>query len=73
VQVKSGRVRNGCVEFNTCSTDHGRGRQHDVGRADIIAVHVASTDIVDVVPVEDCPSGKGLTLDAWIHGLQAAA
>jgi hypothetical protein len=65
VQVKSGRVRKGCVEFNTCSTDHGRGHQHYRGRADIIAVHVASTDLVYIVPVDDCPSFRGyLRLDA---------
>lgn len=59
LQVKSGRVRNGCVEFNSCSTDHGRGRQDYRGRADVIAVYVASLGQVFVVPVDDCPSYKG--------------
>jgi PD-(D/E)XK endonuclease len=64
IQVKSGRIRNGCVEFNTCSTDHGAGRRGYVGRADVIAVHVSDPDSVFVVPVEDCPASKGfLRLD----------
>jgi hypothetical protein len=65
VQVKSGRVRKGCVEFNSCSTDHGRGRQHYKGRADVIAVYVASLRRLFMVPVDDCPSFRGyLRLDA---------
>jgi hypothetical protein len=55
VQVKSGRVRNGCVIFNTASTDHGRGRLDYRGRADVLAVHVASISRVFMVPVDDCP------------------
>jgi hypothetical protein len=65
IQVKSGRVRSGCVEFNASSTDHGRGQLHYRGRADVMAVYVASLDRVFVVPVDDCPSFKGyLRLDA---------
>jgi PD-(D/E)XK nuclease superfamily protein len=65
VQVKSGRVRNGCVEFNSSSTDHGRGQRDYRGRADVIAVHVASLTTVFMVPVDDCPSSRGyLRLDA---------
>jgi hypothetical protein len=61
IQVKSGRVRNGCVRFNTCSTDHGRGRQVYRGRADFIAVHCPQPDQVFMVPVDDdCPSYLGL-------------
>ena len=56
LQVKSGRLRNGCVMFNTCSTDHGSGRQDYRGRADFIAAYVAELDRVFVVPVNDCPS-----------------
>jgi hypothetical protein len=65
VQVKSGRVRNGCVIFNTASTDHGRGRLDYRGRADVLAVHVASISRVFMVPVDDCPSYVcSLRLDA---------
>ena len=27
VQCKTGRLKGACVDFNSCSTDHGRGRQ----------------------------------------------
>ena len=60
MQVKSGRVRQGCVRFNTCSTDHGAGRQSYQGRADVIAVYVHESDSVYVVPVTDCPSFQGM-------------
>lgn len=53
VQVKSGRVRGGCVVFNCCSTDHGRGRSDYVGKADVFAVHELSSDEVYVVPVAE--------------------
>ncbi|MCW2968801.1 MAG: hypothetical protein JWM71_2573 [Solirubrobacteraceae bacterium] len=59
VQVKSGRVRKQCVEFNSSSTDHGRGQQPYRGRADVIAVHVEVLDEVFVVPVDDCPLYRG--------------
>ncbi len=65
VQVKSGRIRKGCVEFNCSSTDHGRGPRHYRGRADLFAVHLSDTARVFVIPVDDCPSSKGyLRLDA---------
>ena len=65
LQVKSGRVRKGCVEFNASGTDHGRGRLHYRGRADVMAVYEPSLDRVFIVPVDDCPSFKGyLRLDA---------
>ncbi len=53
VQVKSGRVRNGCVVFNSCSTDHGRGRLDYVGRADVFAVHAPPAPDIYVVDVAD--------------------
>lgn len=51
VQVKSGRVRGGGVVFNSCSTDHGRGRTDYVGRADVFAVHAPTADGVYVLDV----------------------
>jgi hypothetical protein len=55
IQVKSGRIRNRCVLFNTCGSDHGRGRKDYRGRADCIAVYVRESDGVYVVPVDECP------------------
>lgn len=60
IQVKSGRIRKGCVRFNTCSTDHGNGRQPYNGRADVIAVHVSQNEDIFVVPVGECPSFRGM-------------
>ena len=59
IQVKAGRVRRGCVEFNSASTDHGRGQQHYRGRADLIAVYEPNLDEVFVLPVDDCPTSRG--------------
>ena len=59
VQVKSGRVRAACVEFNASSTDHGRGQQPYRGRADLIAVYVASSAQVFMVPVDECALYRG--------------
>lgn len=53
VQVKSGRVRNGCVVFNSCSTDHGSGRLDYTGRADVFAVHAPPAPDIYVIDVED--------------------
>jgi hypothetical protein len=60
IQVKSGRVRGDCVRFNSCSTDHGSGRQSYDGRADVIAVHVRELDSVFMVPVAECPTRLGM-------------
>jgi hypothetical protein len=59
-QVKSGRIRNGCVVFNTCSTDHGHGRQDYRGRADRIAIHVPRWPEIYVVPVDEFRSYTGI-------------
>jgi hypothetical protein len=65
LQVKSGRVRKGCIEFKASSTDHGRGQLHYRGRADVIAVYAVALARVFVVPVDDCPVFAGsLRLDA---------
>jgi hypothetical protein len=54
VQVKCGRIRDDCIAFNTCGTDHGRGRQDYIGKADVFGVHAPQLDRVYVVPVEEC-------------------
>ena len=59
IQVKCGRVRDECIQFNTCTTDHGRGRQSYKGKADYIAVYVDSIDRVFFVSVDDCPNYIG--------------
>jgi len=58
VQVKSGRIRKGCVEFNCRGTDHGRGTGSYLGRADVFAVHVHATGTQFVVPVAEAMASK---------------
>ena len=53
VQCKTGRLKGTCVDFNCCSTDHGRGRQSYVGRADVFGVFCPAIERVFMVPVED--------------------
>lgn len=60
IQVKCGSMRGDCIRFNTCSTDHGMGRQSYQGRADVIAVYVEESESVFMVPVSDCPSYQGM-------------
>jgi hypothetical protein len=59
IQVKSGRVRSGCVRWNTHATDHGRGPLHYRGRADYFGIFVESIDRCFMVPVDDCPLREG--------------
>jgi PD-(D/E)XK endonuclease len=64
IQVKSGRIRSGCVLFNSCSTDHGKGRRPYRELADVIAVYVRELGTLYIVPVDDCPGYVGsLRLD----------
>jgi hypothetical protein len=58
IQVKSGRVRKGCIEFNCCGTDHGNGRTSYEGRADVFAVHVHETGQQYIVPVDEAMGSK---------------
>ena len=52
VQCKTGRLKGACVDFNCCSTDHGRGRQSYLGRAEVFGVFCPQIDRVFIVPVE---------------------
>jgi hypothetical protein len=71
IQVKAGRVRRGCVEFNSASTDHGQGQRHYRGRADLIAVSVPALGRIFMVPVADCPISRGcLRLEATRNNQQ---
>jgi hypothetical protein len=54
VQCKAAReARNGCLQFNGRTTDHGRGRLRYDGLADVFGVHDAATGRVFLVPVRD--------------------
>jgi hypothetical protein len=72
VQVKTGWERDGCVLFNSCSTDHGHGRQDYRGRADVFGVYAPTLDRVFMVPVAAAPTRvMRLRLTATRNGQRA--
>jgi hypothetical protein len=56
VQCKSARRSKGCLIFNSCRTDHGRGRLPYAGLADVFGVYSPDTGLVYLVPVAGTPS-----------------
>jgi hypothetical protein len=52
VQCKTAWSRQGCIVFNSHSTDHGRGPQSYVGLADIFGVYFPPEGSVYLVPIE---------------------
>jgi hypothetical protein len=58
IQVKSGRIRRQTIEFNSASTDHGRGRQPYRGRVEYFAVHAHQLDRLFMVPADQCAKYK---------------
>jgi hypothetical protein len=62
VQCKTGRLRKGVVEFNTVSVrtnTQGWYRRGYEGEVEFFGVYCVATDAVYLVPIEDCPRGKG--------------
>lgn len=51
IQCKTARRRNGCLIFNSRTTDHGRGRLPYDGLADAFGVHSQADGRVFLVPV----------------------
>jgi hypothetical protein len=51
VQCKTAWPRGDCLVFNSCSTDHGRGREDYRDRADVFGVACPGDDRVFIVPV----------------------
>lgn len=52
VQCKTAWPRQGCILFNSASTDHGRGALSYVGLADIFGVYFPPHKSVYLVPIE---------------------
>src|ERR1700746_3087726 len=52
VQCKRAWPLQGCVAFNSRSTDHGRGPQSYLGWADIFGVYFPPADRVFLVPID---------------------
>ena len=54
VQVKTGRLRNNTIQFNTSSTTYEKGWKDYRGSADVFGVYCHETDTVYIVPVLEC-------------------
>jgi|SRR5215207_2484805 len=59
VQCKCSRLYEGCVVFNSRSTDHGLGPRDYRGIADLFGVYFPPTGDVFLVPVDDAPTRAG--------------
>lgn len=55
VQCKTGRLKNGAVQFDACSSQahRGKGKQDYRGQADVFGVYYPDRDEVYLVPVEE--------------------
>jgi len=56
VQCKAARLRDGCLIFNSRTTDHGRGRLSYLGLADVLGAHYAPSRAVYLLPVQEATS-----------------
>jgi hypothetical protein len=63
VQGKTAWRSGGCLIFNAYSTDHGRGQQSYVGRADVFGVYSPADDSVYLVPIGDVKSDGRLRIE----------
>ena len=72
VQVKTGRLRQGCVHFAAWSHNGSRGSHHKkryTTRADIFAVYCPDNSKLYLVPVEDVALEGRLRIDAPRNGM----
>lgn len=58
IQVKTGRISNGAVRVDTCSsyTHRGGGKKGYRGEADFFAVYCPDNGKIYMIPVEEAPS-----------------
>lgn len=63
VQVKTGRLRNGCVEFNTTNVNCFNGKRKSyVGQIDYFVVYCPDTDKLYKIDIEDASCGSSMSL-----------
>jgi len=62
VQCKTGRLRQGAINFKTCSShEHrGKGTRNYYGQADLFGVYCPETDAVYFIPVEEVGTTRAL-------------
>jgi hypothetical protein len=58
VQCKMGWKHNGCLKFNSRSTDHGHGAGTYFGLADLFGIYFPPTKTVYALPVLDMPTSR---------------
>jgi hypothetical protein len=84
VQCKTGRLREGAIRFNTCSSyahhSNPRASNRDyLGQVDFFAVHCSDTGGVYLVPIGDLPTKRTATFrvaparNSQIRGIRQAA
>ena len=61
IQCKSGRIRNGCIKFNTSSTEWYKGhrRKNYKGQIDYFGIYCAEIDKTYLVPVGSIGETQG--------------
>jgi PD-(D/E)XK endonuclease len=59
VQCKIGWPTDGCVRFNSRTTDHGRGRLSYRGLADLFGVYFPPSKAVYLVPIDAVAESEG--------------
>ena len=62
IQCKNGRVRNGCIRFNSSSTEWYKGhrRKNYKGQIDFFGVYCPELDKTYLVPVDDVSVTQGV-------------
>lgn len=71
VQCKTGRIKEGCVQFDCCSSSFHRGgtKRSYKGEVDYFAVYCPDNDTCYLIEVEACGNTKAsLRLDPVKHG-----
>lgn len=65
VQCKTGRLRNGCVRFDTCSTNLVKGKWHHnnyVGQIEAFVVYCPDNDETYFLPIERITANSTMSL-----------
>lgn len=59
IQCKTARIKNGCLLFDTCSSQchRGKGKFNYRGQADLFAIYSPDFDKVYIVPVDEVGVG----------------
>lgn len=60
IQVKTGKLKAGIIEFSTCSSyaHRGRGRKGYNGECEFFCMYCPQLDKVYIIPVDETPSGS---------------